>query len=267
MAIEINKSQSIFEIGQRSNMEDCVYPSLGSTTERDRLFILCDGMGGHERGEVASAIVCRAVAGYFKAHPREYSKEAIVKALNAAQDELDRFDTGNMRQMGTTLALLLFGEDSCLAAHIGDSRIYHIRPQSLEIRYKSCDHSLVNELFLAGEITEEEMMAHPRKNVITRAIIAGQEKRPKVDIAEIIDIQSGDYFYLCSDGMLEQMNDTELVELLSADCSDTEKRDILVERTDQNKDNHSAILIHIKYSGQKHYLSFFRKFWSLHFPR
>lgn len=90
------------------------------------------------------------------------------------------------------------------------------------------------------------MRASPQKNIITRAIQPGEESRVRPAIVHIADIQPGDYFYICSDGMLEQMDNDELCRLLSADGSDEKKRKQLVAATSDNKDNHSAYLIHIK---------------------
>ena len=131
------------------------------------------------------------------------------------------------------------------AAHIGDSRIYHIRPE-VGVLYQSRDHSLAFDLFQSGEISYEEMLNFTQKNVITRAMTPGLENRHRADIIHITDIQSGDYFYMCSDGMLEQMSNNELVDSLSSDSKDEEKQKRLIEATDNNQDNHSAWLIHIK---------------------
>ena len=176
MKIKTDRPLSIFEIGCRSNMEDCIYPAYGEATDKDRLFILCDGMGGHENGEVASGIVCRVMADYIQNHSKDFiTDETIKAALNDAIENLDKEDNGASRKMGTTMTLLYFHRGGCIAAHIGDSRIYHIRPKNSRIMYKSRDHSLVYDLYMAGEIDKEEMATYSRKNVITRAIMPNQD--------------------------------------------------------------------------------------------
>lgn len=246
MEIRIDKPLSVFETGCRSNMEDCIFPAHGTATDADRLFILCDGMGGHENGEVASGTVCRVMADYMRSHAGEYAgEEDIRNALDAAIDKLDTLDNGALRKMGTTLTLLFFHRGGCLAAHIGDSRIYHIRPEGKRIMYKSRDHSLVNDLYMAGEITKEEMSTYDRKNVITRAIMPGLDERPKADIVHITDIKAGDIFYMCSDGMLEQTDDEGLIDVLCCKMPWNEKRERLIELTKDNKDNHSAYIIKV----------------------
>lgn len=240
MKISLYPPLSIYELGQRDNQEDAISQSDG------RLFVLCDGMGGHEHGEVASQTVCEAIGSWFQSraiHP--LSKAQIEDALAYAYAQLDQKDTGGLRKMGTTLTLLYVGDEGIMAAHMGDSRIYHIRPGK-GILYQSRDHSLVFDLFQAGEITYEEMLHHPKKNIITRAMTPGEDNRSRPDIIHITDVQPNDYFYMCSDGMLENMQNQELVALLSSNEEDAKKRDQLIERTQFNQDNHTAWLIHIK---------------------
>lgn len=250
MRIQIYQPLAIHELGKRANQEDCIYPIEGKATEDDRLFLLCDGMGGHEHGEVASQSICKSLSSFLLQHTvasEGLEDKLLSDALAYAYEELDKLAiAGDTRQMGTTLTLLYFHSNGCTAAHLGDSRIYHLRPSSHTILYKSRDHSLVYDLYQAGELTYEEMKTFPQKNVITRAMIAGDRNHPKPDVIHISDIQPGDYFYICSDGMLEQMEDEELLDVFSANVSDEEKRQILISETSDNKDNHSAYIVHIK---------------------
>lgn len=247
MKIEIYQPQAIWKLGQRDNQEDSIFPAFGKATDDDRLFILCDGMGGHEHGEVASQTVCKAMSDTILSLSKQsFTDDDLLDALQTAYRQLDCLDNSHLRKMGTTLCLLYFHQGGLTAAHIGDSRIYHIRPKENRILYQSRDHSLVYDLYQAGEISYEEMRTSPQKNIITRAIQPGEENRVRPAIVHIADIQPGDYFYICSDGMLEQMSNDELCHLLSADGSDEKKRKQLVAATSDNKDNHSAYLIHIK---------------------
>ena len=248
MKIKILQPQAIHELGQRGNQEDSIYPVLGAATTDDCLFVLCDGMGGHSKGEVASGTVCEAIGHYFRenVNPGDVMRdESFYKALEYAYRQLDIKDDNSSKKMGTTLTFLYFHRGGCTAAHIGDSRVYHLRPATDTILYKSRDHSLVYELYQAGEISFDDMKTHPQKNVITRAMQPGEEARVKPDIVHITDIKPDDYFYICSDGMLEEMEDDELLSILNNNESDEEKRQQLIEATKNNKDNHSAYLIHI----------------------
>ena len=237
MKITIHQPLYIFEIGQRANQEDSLYPAGEKATSEDRLFVLCDGMGGHEHGEVASQTVCKALGNWFSdnmAPSQPLTDNQLLAALEYAYNALDTKDNGGIKKMGTTLTLLYIHRCGVTCAHIGDSRIYHIRPQSSSpsgrlggaILYQSRDHSLVFDLFQSGEISHEEMATFPQKNIITRAMQPGMDNRARPDIIHITDIRPGDYFYMCSDGMLE--------------------RSQLIKATANNKDNHSAWLIHIK---------------------
>lgn len=250
MRIQIYQPLAIHELGKRANQEDSIYPIKGKATEKDRLFLLSDGMGGHEHGEVASQSICKSLSSFLLQHAvasEGLEDKLLSDALAYAYEELDKLAiAGDSRQMGTTLTLLYFHSNGCTAAHIGDSRIYHLRPSSHTILYKSRDHSLVYDLYQAGELTYEEMKTFPQKNVITRAMIAGDRNHPKPDVIHISDIQPGDYFYICSDGMLEQMEDEELLDVFSANVRDEEKRQMLISETSDNKDNHSAYIVHIK---------------------
>jgi protein phosphatase len=257
------KSYSIWEFGQRKDaagnphQEDSIFPAQGTEKDSDRLFILCDGMGGHDAGEVASATVCEAMSADILARcsdaEGEFTDEDFLHALDAAYDALDKHDNGAVKKMGTTMTFLKLHQGGATVAHLGDSRVYHIRPgktgKETQICFVTEDHSLVNDLVRVGEMTHEEARHSKQKNIITRAMQPGQERRCKADIHHITDIRPNDYFYLCSDGMLEQdeMEDgTSLRNIFSDEGPSSEdKVRILIGATDENRDNHSALIIHI----------------------
>ena len=248
MKIAIRQPQAIYELGQRDNQEDSIWPLQGQATDQDFFFILCDGMGGHEHGEVASRIVSQNLAQYLRDHvnPEEIvSDQVIGEALEAAYQALDQADDEAAKKMGTTLCLLLFHRGGLTTMHIGDSRIYHVRPSAKKLLYQSKDHSLVYDLYQAGEISYEEMATSPQKNIITRAMQPGKDNRCKPSIVHITDLRPGDYLYICSDGMLEQMDNDALCQLFSSQDSDEAKRQQLIEATKGNKDNHSAYFVGI----------------------
>lgn len=249
MKIEILQPQGINEKGSRQNQEDSLFPAVESATTDDRLFMVCDGMGGHEHGEVASRLVCDVLSAYLREHWTDddvLGDDVLYDAIDEVFRRINALDDGSVRQMGTTLTLLALHRGGVTMAHMGDSRIYHLRPSEQRILYKSRDHSLAYDLFLAGELTFDEMAHYDKKNVITRAIMPGMERQPRLDIAHTTDIHPSDYFLLCSDGLLEQMNDGHLLGLLRTDETDEVKRQRLINETQQNADNHSAWLIQIK---------------------
>jgi protein phosphatase len=242
------RAYSIYELGQRSSQEDSLYPPFSEKPSSGSLFILCDGMGGHAAGEVASQTVCATISRYVEEHPRDdgvFGEDDFKAALDAAYDALDARDTGDEKKMGTTLTFVKFHEGGCFIAHIGDSRIYHVRPSARQILYVTRDHSLVNDLIELGEMTPQEAKSSRQKNVITRAMQPNEPRRSKADCLNLTDLCEGDYIYMCSDGMLEEMEDHELVNILSLPQSDSKKIDVLKGATKDNRDNHSAVLIRI----------------------
>lgn len=250
--------RTIWEYGQRKDangnphQEDSLFPPHKQYQPSDRVFILCDGMGGHEAGEVASATVCEAMGKALLPPKSTYSADDIRKAVNAAYDALDAIDNGSQGKgkMGTTMTCLVLHQNGATLAHMGDSRIYHIRPgkerEDTQILFQTCDHSYVNDLVKVGAIKPEEAKNHPKKNIITRALQPNVENREHPDIKEISNIKAGDWFYLCSDGMLEQMDDNNIRFMFSDATGDIDsKTEKLTQATYYNRDNHTAFIIHI----------------------
>ncbi|MBP5546968.1 MAG: protein phosphatase 2C domain-containing protein [Bacteroidales bacterium] len=255
--------RSIWEYGQRKDdagrphQEDSLFPHHGEFKPSDRVFILCDGMGGHAAGEVASATVCDAMSQSIlplaAKEPFVFTDEDMKTAVTAAFDALDALDDGGSGKgkMGTTMTALVLHNGGATIAHMGDSRVYHIRPgkqrEDTRILFQTRDHSLVNDLVAVGEITAEEAKTHPQRNVITRALQPHTDRRPRPDIAKtIVDIKAGDYFYLCSDGMLEIMDNDAIRFNFSDTTGDIDQKvQLLTTATCQNRDNHTAILVHV----------------------
>lgn len=244
----------IWEQGPREKQEDSMFPAYGKASAGDRLFILCDGMGGHSAGEVASRTVCEAMGASILSRCASveggFADDDFRAGLADAFDALDEHDNGAAKKMGTTLTFLKLHDCGATIAHIGDSRVYHIRPgrgvDDTAILFQTEDHSLVNDLVRVGELTREEAKVSKQKNIITRAMQPGMERRPKADMYHTHDIRPGDYFMLCSDGILEQMEDDNLKYIFSAKGGDAaNKVDMLIKVTRENHDNHSAILVHI----------------------
>ena len=256
MKITIRQPKSFSEIGRKDNQEDFLWPNPATVTTENRVFVMCDGVGGQDSGEVASETAATALGTYLTEHQSEdgiVTKADFEKALSYAYDEMDKVDTGAVKKMGTTMTCLVLHRGGALVAHIGDSRIYHVRPSLASkegrtgIIYQSADHSLVNDLLRAGEITEEEAVNFPQKNVITRAMQPHLERRYKADIYEINDVESGDYFFLCCDGVLEQLTNDKLGEILAnVTLNDDEKIAAVKAVCDGNtRDNYTCWLVPI----------------------
>lgn len=257
MILKLRYPQTFSEIGKKDNQEDFVWPLPAQVTAEQRIFILCDGIGGADKGEVASETAATAIGEYLTNNwPGNgiVTKALFQKALDAAYTALDKADSAisSPRKMGTTMACAIFHTEGVLVAHIGDSRVYHIRPLAKEagedncgILHQTIDHSLVNELLRIGEITEEEVANHPRKNVITRAMQPGVEHPCKADIVNLTDVQPGDYFFICSDGILEHVTDARLTEIISdATLDETAKLAAIKAICDEGtRDNYTCWLI------------------------
>lgn len=250
MIIQISKPLCFSAIGQKPNQEDALFPPQGEATAASRVFMVCDGMGGHEHGEVASACVAETIGRFTAYQPLTTTaemKKAFEQGLQQAYDHLDELDKGKTeRKMGTTLTFLAICSDGVLVAHIGDSRVYQLRPGE-GVVFQTRDHSLVNELIAAGELNEAEAKTFPQRNVITRAVQPHQDYPAKAAFNVLDDIRKGDLFFLCCDGVLEQLDNGDLTDIL-LDCKPVEERLAAVEKACMERgtrDNNTAYLIEV----------------------
>ncbi len=171
------------------------------------LFAVADGMGGHQAGEVASAIALEALRAAVT------SGEGIRDAVTSANDAVYEKSTSDdrLRGMGTTLtAGTLAAGDTLLLGHVGDSRAYVLRDHQLD--RLTVDHSLVEELIQAGELTEAQAEHDPRRSMITRAL--GIEPTVEVDLYPI-QLHDGDRVLLCSDGLTGMVGEDEIQQVLT----------------------------------------------------
>lgn len=253
MAFTLYEPLSFSQTGGRAINQDVIYPSAGQATAQDQLFLVCDGIGGADKGEIASQLLCEAIVTYYHrlGNPplnAVHLQSALEAGYNAYQAYLARHPL--VSRMGTTLALLQLNENSVLVAHIGDSRVYHIRDGA--VLFRTCDHKQVTDLVTAGIITAEQARTHPWRNRLSRAFI-GQNSdaappRVSADCQFISDVRAGDYFFLCSDGALEQLDDYALTEVLAGDLPDQTKMQTLLGLCEgRTKDNYSGHLIHVQH--------------------
>ena len=180
--------------------------------EQRGIFAVADGMGGHQAGEVASAMAVDAVRRMARSHEKP-SIAALREAVLAAHEAIlaRAAASSACSGMGTTLSLLWHGGGYAYIAHVGDSRIYRLRAGRLE--QITQDHSLVEEMVRSGLITAEEARVHPRRNIITRALGTQGENAPDLLAA---DVKPGDVWLLCSDGLTGMVEDAEIERVLAA---------------------------------------------------
>lgn len=247
MKISLSKPLFIHELGKRSNQEDTYFLPDESVDLPAQFFMVCDGMGGHDKGEVASALVCQTMAAQLAAQLKEgrpFDDGVLNQALRQTYAALDQLPMEGKRP-GTTFTFVCFHPSGVTTANIGDSRIYHLRPKERKILFQSRDHSLVFDLYLMGELKFEEMATSPQKNVITKALMPGIDSHHRPDIVHIADVQPGDCFLLCSDGLLEQTSNDQLVDLFARAKDLEEVRQLLVDASADNADNHTAVILQV----------------------
>jgi protein phosphatase len=219
------------------------------------LFIVADGMGGYTAGEVASAIAVTTIFNQIKQGLRQlkprlfsrvggYSKESVLirQAIIDANSAI--YHTARLEEqclgMGTTVIAVLFYNDRLTVGHVGDSRLYRMRDGRLA--QVTSDHSLVQELINRGLFTPEEAHAHTPKNLVTRAL--GIEETVEVDIHED-EVQPGDIYLLCTDGLNDMIDDDEIsLTLNKYNANLVVAAQELIKRANQcgGKDNISVIL-------------------------
>lgn len=180
------------------------------------LAIVADGMGGHFAGEVASKTAVETIK--QELHPImtdnltiDQYKNALEKAIYKANDKVYEQSISNdgLRGMGTTIVASIISSDWVILAHIGDSRAYLIDDK--QIKQLTWDHSLVNELLKNGQITEEEAISHPQKNVITRAL--GTDQQVEIDTI-LIHWEEKQTLVFCSDGLTNHVPDEKILEVV-----------------------------------------------------
>jgi protein phosphatase len=248
MKIEFYKPLSIFARGKRDNMEDSIFPAYGAAEGSDSLFIVCDGMGGHNMGETASSLACQGFSEYFSDHPPAgFSEQHFRDAFNYVESLFDNYtdEHKETKGMGTTVVLACFINDAAAVMHCGDSRCYHFRDNQLT--WRTQDHKLVEEWVRQGLISPQEAVKHPKSNMITRAIQGYNTLKVEPEISVVRDIKPGDYFFLCSDGIYESISDVQLGEILFSGSSEEEKLQIIEEMCGANsRDNYSAYMLKVK---------------------
>lgn len=179
---------------------------------RGLIFLVCDGMGGHAAGQVASELALKTFIEVYLNHPATEPEFAIRAAVQAA----NRFVLDNARAfparrgMGTTLTGVILIQDQAYVVNVGDSRTY--RTRGGELMQITHDHTYVDDLVRAGVLDPSEARTHPQKNVITRAVGIEGELHPDIFV---MTLEVGDQFMLCSDGIINHVSDEEVGRILA----------------------------------------------------
>jgi len=176
-----------------------------------RLMVVADGMGGHRGGGTASRLAVDTVKTSYLAADKDDVPAVLREAMTRANARVftEAQSNADLRGMGTTTSALVIRGEKAWFAHVGDSRIYMLRGD--EFRQLTQDHSLVATMVREGLLTEAEAETHPRRNVLQRSI--GVTEDVEIDVVGPIDVQEGDVFLLCSDGLHGVLKEDELKEV------------------------------------------------------
>lgn len=234
---------------RRRNNEDAFY-----VMPEDRLFIVADGVGGNNAGEIASRTAVNYIADYVRQHSPEEIKDDIelrryftdcfagVNDLIYGMAHRHPENTG----MATTAVLAYINGDKAYIVNVGDSRAYMFRDGILSQLTE--DHSYVNSLIKSGSITKEEARRHRNKNVITRAV--GGEEVIFPDFFQL-SVQPGDIFMLCTDGLHGEVDDIKLAEIIGKGRTMSETCAELVKKANQNGGNDNITVICFRIGEEK----------------
>ncbi len=245
------RSYALTDIGQKRQLnQDFIYRSETPVGNLPNVFIVADGMGGHNAGDYASRLavetVVEEISTSFEKNPVKILNNAIERANEMLRKRAreDRALSG----MGTTIVAATCIGKYLEVANVGDSRLYVI---SDEIRQITQDHSLVEEMVRMGGLDKETARNHPDKNIITRAV--GARRDVEVDFFDV-ELQTGDMVLLCSDGLTNMVDDEMICRILKGDGNLEDRVEELTRTANQNggKDNISVIVIELSADEVKH---------------
>lgn len=223
------------DVGGRTNNEDSY---LSKKISNGYLFIVADGLGGHDDGEMASYSAVNSIKEYLVNN----EVGSVAEAICFANDKVVEMQAKHSSKMKTTIALVYVTESKAIIAHVGDSRVYAFKNGS--IVHQTVDHSASQLAVSVGEIRPEDIRNHEDRNVLLRAL--GASDNVKVEVAEI-GINDFDALLLCSDGFWEYVLEAEMESELkcskSADKWLYKMRAIQLNRAPERCDNNTAIAV------------------------
>ncbi len=214
-------------------------------SNRKFCFILCDGLGGHGKGELASAFVSQCLKAYFE--ECNNSDQFFEDGFDKAQEGLlaEQKAIGAQFEMKTTAVALYVGDGVFRFAHIGDSRLYHFRKN--KVYQRTLDHSVPQMLALAGDIKDKQIRSHPDRNRLLR-VMGVEWDGSRYEVSDYDQLQNGDAFLLCSDGFWEPITEKEMCKALKKSATaeewlDSMKQTVKKTGIGTNMDNYTAIAI------------------------
>ena len=236
------KTFSITDIGRKRNInQDYIYTSEEPVGNLPNVFIVADGMGGHNAGDYASKVTVETMLAEMQSSFEKNPTLIFRRAIEEANEVIRRRagEDKNLEGMGTTVVVASCMGRFLQVANVGDSRLYVV---NREIRQITRDHSLVEEMIRMGGLDRADARNHPDKNIITRAV--GAEDHVEPDFFTV-ELREGDTVLMCSDGLTNMLEDEEIRMIISGARDLVEKAERLVEAANANggRDNISVILI------------------------
>ena len=232
------------DVGQkRTNNQD--YANQFVNRAGMTMILLADGMGGHRAGNIASEMAVTDLGAAWvdtQIDSINGVREWFAEYLETENQKVHQFGQDEeYKGMGTTLEALAIIGNQAIYAHVGDSRIGLVRGESY--RQLTSDHSLVNELLKAGQITPEEAERHPQRNIITQSIGQRGEVQPDVGM---ISLEDDDYIVLNSDGLSNMISESEIYDIMTSDIALSEKAETLIRFANKagGLDNITVALVH-----------------------
>lgn len=237
------KTFSVTNIGRKRKMnQDYVYSSEQPIGHLPNLFLVADGMGGHNAGEYASKVTVETIVEYIADSPDTDAARIFDAAIDSANKRIRKLAAASslLAGMGTTVVAATCEGNRLSVANVGDSRLYIVGRRG--IRQITRDHSWVEEMVLRGGIGREEARNHPDKNIITRAV--GAEDAVKADFFSV-RLEEGDTVLMCTDGLTNMLEDEEIRMIMDGARDIVERAQELVDAANDNggRDNISVILI------------------------
>lgn len=236
------RSHSVTDIGKKRKLnQDFVYAASDGIGKLPNLFIVADGMGGHNAGDYASKYTVETIVKEVEQSFEESPIRILSKAIRIANEQIRKRarEDESLYGMGTTVVAATCMGKNLQVANVGDSRLYIIGD---EIRQITRDHSLVEEMVRMGGLERSQARSHPDKNIITRAI--GARDTVEIDFFNE-EVKPGDMIMLCSDGLTNMLEDEEIFEIVKNEDSIADKAEELIGVANNNggKDNITVILI------------------------
>lgn len=233
------------DVGKARDMNEDFY----YTSEEEsglRLYILADGMGGYNGGEIASKLATLSVKGYIESNFQkiEHSKEKILELILNAIEYANMVvyekakESPELQNMGTTLEVCIIYNSKAFIGHVGDSRIYRIRKNI--IRKLTHDDSYVEQLVKDGTITKEEALHHPKKNMLMKAIGCTPFIEAEITIK---GFQKDDTLLMCSDGLTNMLTEQQIYDIVTEDVEKSSKKLIHIANELGGYDNITVVII------------------------